>query len=485
MKREDFHPMDWAAHLRQSLVFDPMPTMLTLMLVTSHYYACNTHLCLDSSASHQSSSSSSSSWGFGGTNETSVIGFVFASLSATSRALQDLNVTSVRMFAEHHGKRCSSMIQTPWTGLWTLSSSSTGGSDESNSSSSLQDTGETGSSSSSSRPDMNKNNRAEDKKSEPGAEAISFTDGVLRVSMTDPFTVAYNAWTYIANGNDDYYYANDDAELLRSIDDQDSVIPAKKQAKPNSGEPKCKDESGKQILSPSFNASAIWTDVCILHGIGMAGVGFALLPSVFAPASLLACGSLCSSAWPLIHASALMFCLSLLGCCAIHHVLGMHSLALCTSIHMVPRCVVELDSFYLIICLTFKFHRIMAAFMDVCVGCPMPPIYMPGTAATGIAFGMGLLLLCVGQMAHHSNTWDTASFYMAHAWACGVAVFVLRHTVLRVAGGLVCWGHGEVLRSSVLTNSDGDNKQRVVVARRMSMQFDDGYHHGEGKTKEQ
>ena len=88
----------------------------------------------------------------------------------------------------------------------------------------------------------------------------------------------------------------------------------------------------------------------------------------------------------------------------------------------------------------------MAAFVDVCVGCPMPPVYMPGTAATGITFGIGLLLLCVGQMAHSvKDHWDTGTFYMAHAWACGVSVLVLRHTVLRAAACLVCLGHQEVL----------------------------------------
>jgi len=32
--------LDWASHLRQSLVFDPVPTFLTLMIVSSHFYSC-------------------------------------------------------------------------------------------------------------------------------------------------------------------------------------------------------------------------------------------------------------------------------------------------------------------------------------------------------------------------------------------------------------------------------------------------------------
>lgn len=84
---------------------------------------------------------------------------------------------------------------------------------------------------------------------------------------------------------------------------------------------------------------------------------------------------------------------------------GLPELAACTSMHLVAR--------------------LLAVFAEVAVACPLPPIYMPSTAATGMGFSLGLLLLCISQMGgaagHHHGT-----FYMHHMWAGLVAMFVAR-----------------------------------------------------------
>lgn len=166
----------------------------------------------------------------------------------------------------------------------------------------------------------------------------------------------------------------------------------------------------------------------------MGGVALALVPSVLAKGSLLACNAavpnIRASAWPLLNASVLLFCLSWLSCCLLlHRVLGMPKLALCASMHMVSRLV--------------------AAFANVATACPLPPIFMPATtAATGMGFAMGFVLLFVSQMVREED-FTSEEFYMHHAWACCVVVLLARHTVFRAAAALICWLQGAFLKNVV------------------------------------
>lgn len=132
-----------------------------------------------------------------------------------------------------------------------------------------------------------------------------------------------------------------------------------------------------------------------------------------------------SSAWPLLNSSVLMFCLSLVACCVIHEFdPSLRGLAFCTSMHLVAK--------------------ILASYVDVALRCPLPPIFMPDTAATGMGLALGMLLLCISQM-HVSPS----QFYMNHVWACFVAVLAARHVLFRAATWVLCWAQGAWLRESV------------------------------------
>ena len=340
----DFHPLDWASHLRQSLVFDPVPTVLTLMLVSSHYYACSYYQCpsaTDSIIINNASSFHHIPGLWWGANETSVLGLLFAGISTAAQSAREgkLSLTLTSSLG---------CIHTPLSLLKIGNNQVPEAADR-----------EKGprESESQQRPTYEDASEFDDDLLQPvrGEESgpISFADGVLRVSMTDPFTIAYNAWTYIANGNN-----VEDGTVVPLLKPEEEnthrvqlpdTLSSSRSTLPHISR-QCNDHAPNIASHPQFDAPTIWTDVCILHGIGICSVCFALLPSVFAPGAFLPCfaavphGSGCKSngsspAWPLIHAAVLMFCLSLLGCCAIHHVLHMHSLALCTAIHVVPRFV--------------------------------------------------------------------------------------------------------------------------------------------------
>ncbi len=96
------------------------------------------------------------------------------------------------------------------------------------------------------------------------------------------------------------------------------------------------------------------------------------------------------------------------------------TLALCTAMHSV-------------LC-------IMLAYAGMCAACPLPPIYMPATASSGIGLFVGLLLLCVSHM-HTPATrvlFDTENFYMCHSWASCAVLLCMRHTVFGAAVWLQC-----------------------------------------------
>lgn len=415
--RQDFHPLDWASHLRQSLAIDPVPTVLVLLVVASHYHACCSSGGVAESASVFGAAAIQ--------NETSVLGFVFASLSSATRIARSLNASEwmqhlLLYHPRHEGAPC---IDTPFKAMRRAKQQRHDDSP-----------GETEPRSSVESEEYSF--RDDNNVGEEPASPVSFSDGILRVSMTDPFTIAYNTWTYIANGG-----AEEDGEIVieQIQQEQPPVLPV------TSDSSKREDCTNKAQTASASSAHSVvveedmWAAVFALHAIGMGGVVFALLPSLFVQGHLLACNAgmvqqqscAIASAWPLLNSSALVFCLSLLSCCAIHYVLEMRALALCTAMHLVARS--------------------MAAYMDVCVGCPLPPVYMPSTAATGMALCMGVLLMCISQM-HPSGEgrWDTGSFYMNHAWACGVSVLVIRHTVFRSVAWLVGCAQAEFLREMVV-----------------------------------
>ena len=439
--RQDFHPLDWASHLRQSLVFDPVPTVLALLIVASHYHAC----CSNNSDAGSNPNSATPSFGASIQNETSVLGFLFGSLSSAARIVRSMNASEWCMGAaawhhhqtEHELSGSACIVDTPIKAMLRSRAKLKPREDDSpNNVIRKPETPITV---------LQSNGKEHQQGGEEQPSSVSFTDGVLRVSMADPFTIAYNTWSYISNGG-----AEESEEPYQIQKDEEPPRQTKKAALPASNDSKdCKNththESAKaeqRNVDEHDGADHVWVPVLALHAIGLGGVAFALAPSLFVQEHLLACNAgivatknrqwhTPSACWPLLNSSVLVFCLSLLSCCAIHYVLEMRALALCTAMHLVAR--------------------IMAAYMDVCMGCPLPPVYMPSTAATGMALCMGLLLMCISQFGNcGGGGWDTGTFYMNHAWACGVSVLVLRHTVFRGAVWMVGCAQAELLREMVM-----------------------------------
>ena len=220
---------------------------------------------------------------------------------------------------------------------------------------------------------------------------------ILGASMKDPFTLAYSAWEFFTAPSEQVRIQQPRRKTSASCE---WMLRRRRHRQQHElrGQDRARGE-------------AIWMDVCVMHAVGMLGVLFALLPSVVAGGPRLACNAAIpaanASAWPLLNCSALMFGLSWVVCSALQHAAGLPELALCACMHLVARLV--------------------AAFADVALSCPLPPIYMPGAAATGMGFALGLLLLCISQMhaASGGAAWSEG-FYMNHLWASCAAVFVVR-----------------------------------------------------------
>lgn len=196
------------------------------------------------------------------------------------------------------------------------------------------------------------------------------------------------------------------------------------------------DEAGENFRKDWILAA--WMDICTLHMVGMASLLLMLIPSI-ANQSMLACNAIPqvnASAWPVLNSGLCILGISWTWCCAMHFWLGLPRLALCTAMHSVAR--------------------IMLAYACTAVSCPLPPIFMPGAVASGMGVFVGVQLLCISHM-HSSRQevtgegkmqvqiFDTAEFYMNHAWACAVVLFGIRHLAFR---GVV-WMHGCFFRHAV------------------------------------
>jgi hypothetical protein len=332
--------MDWVAHLRQSLVFDPVPTFLTFLIVCAHLHAC----CLGDEANDTQTTP----------NNSSVVGSVFTVL------------------ARHNILR-RGCIETPFSGTKRASK----------------------------LPDPS------------GQPSPAFTDQILSAAMTDPMTMMYDAWSYL------------------SSTDSLNTGESNHQAPGQCGAPREGEEEDQRSVAPG----AVWTDICTMHLVGMAGLTIMLLPSIFNQ-SMLACNAIQgvkSSAWPVLNSSLCILGISWTWCCAMNFVLGLPRLALCTAMHSVGR--------------------IMLSYASTSISCPLPPIFMPGAVASGLGVFVGALLLCISHVhggavsnteesfkANGRMVFNTQEFYMNHAWACVCILMCMRHTVFRV--GMCMHGRG-------------------------------------------
>lgn len=394
----DLHPLDWASYLRRSLVLDPVPTTLTLLLVAAHYHAICTHSYRDQLP--------------GGVDPPlesfSAVGtFFHAGSILLLRSCSVFPLPVLCMKAGSHGSSGGTdhhpcVISTPWT----------------NQAQPLEHGAE--------KAHRAQHSPAEEcrvqQKGHPQPQKLAHD--VLQAAMHDPFTLAYDVWSYIAAPHEEQGAAEDERRL-------DGREDPPVQASEGTADP--------PSVHPQPHRHA-WLNTCILHAMGMAGVGLALIPSILSPASCLACSAGMPqhtsagrrSAWPVLHASVMMFCLSWMLCCAIHYMGGMPKLALCTAMHLVVR--------------------VVASFAGTVASCPLPPVASPPAASsTAMACALGLILLFVSQMAADGLvTFTSEEFYMHHAWACCVVAWAARHLILGPAAWVLCiWQRAALLAGDV------------------------------------
>lgn len=276
------HPLDWGSHLRQSLVFQPTPTFMTILLVSAHMHAC----C----------------HGDEGTTTTMHAGDKRSTITESFLS----SIFNFRLWSSHvyvrewiRGLRDPNVaIRTPF----------------------------------SERAAAEEVKARQEQKQEEGVEKkdanFPLADKIISAAMVDPITMLYDTWMYMS----------EDAERSDSedskIDDSDQPTKREGRQKQEEEEETCKTETLPRV-SPT---TVIWNDVCMLHAVGVCGIWCMMLPSIANP-SMLACNSafpaVKRSAWPIVNSSVLIMGISWTCCCILQFVLGMPTLALCTGMHSV------------------------------------------------------------------------------------------------------------------------------------------------------
>ena len=205
------HPLDWASYLHRHLVLEPVPTVLTLLVVAAHYHA----VCLFSSPPAAAANPATV------VNETSVTGYLFASMGLILRSCQVASCTAIR---------------TPF-----------------------------------SSPAQVPKRRNEDPPPPPQVEVV---DVIKTAALTDPFTLVYNAWTYIAAAEDP------------------PVVPLHGEQQQEEKET-CSDEKmSSGTTDPeqcNDNELSSWLHMCVVHEIGLVGMLCSLAPSPCVATSKLVC----------------------------------------------------------------------------------------------------------------------------------------------------------------------------------------------------
>lgn len=244
--------------------------------------------------------------------------------------------------------------------------------------------------------------------------------------MNDPFTMLYDVWEASFSSSSDII--SDPHSSTTKLDARAATEDARSRATSSGGDEHQRDREGALNMEAMHQAElawarSVWSNVCIMHAVAFLGIAFMLLPSIFYP-SLLPCNAMSgmrATGWPVLNSCGAVTCISLMFCGVLHSVMGLHQLALCTSMHSAVR--------------------IMIAYANSAHACPMPPILMPHAFASGIGCVLGILLLGITQMHQASSVaWHgdvlhsgfvPGEFYMHHAWGCGIALLVLRHTAFR------------------------------------------------------
>lgn len=338
------HPLDWACYLRQFLVSDSVPTFLTLLLVSAHFYSCCEPEIRQASVPSGENASA-----------TSFTGAVFQGVADLVQA----------------SSQCS--IRTPLHYSW----------------------GSRG-------PNQTAGGSRQDEGQQQATRDLK--DAILSAAMTDPMSMLFDMVWYLSAA--DIQIPAKTGNVL-----EDEANPQENAScHSNSSEPH-EQESG--TFSESSQES-MWSIVCAVHFVGLTAIAIPLIPSIF-KTSMLQCNSLSRevnmTVWPVLNSCVLVVGLSLVSCCVLHYVAGMHELALLVSMH--SSC------------------QIVVAYMCMCSSCPLPPVFMPSLAASGMGAGIAVLLLVVAHAQSLASCKE--DFYMLHAWACCVGLLVMRHTLFRAA----------------------------------------------------
>lgn len=402
----DVHPLDWTFYLHQALVMDPVPTVLTLLIVTSHFYGCCSVDTLEKSHAVHSH------------HATSVLDALFGSLPSffSSGASSDDSKSS-------SAQSWFGSLADSWTTLWVkhcairtpVSSRSKNKSNQR-----VNVGGESGSFCKSTAENLNVQDNLDESRTLDVKDSQSIKDSIISVAMTDPISMMYDMWFYLSASDAEIADASPDANTYSGFTQTENT--SQESASDNHAAPEMDAGEDDGILHSGHNLhinSDVWMDICIMHAICMAGMAVALFPSILKPSGL---ASSCMprvkmSAWPVLNSCVMVTGMSLIMCCALQYLLGMAELALCLSMH--STC------------------RILASYASTCMRCPLPPVFMPTVAASGMGMCIGLLMLFVSQMMRSSASEHvivtSESFYMCHAWACCVALLGARHTVFRLS----------------------------------------------------
>ena len=235
------HPLDWTGYLRQSLVLSSTPVALTLLVLAAHCHAC---------CHHHSQRSFSAVVG----NETSVLGTVFA---GASWVFLGANTTA------SNGVSC---IPTPWHPH--QSDRQVAGQPF------MQEEGEAEYAA-----------EAEQQTETDTASVFAERNLVLHPAtfLQDPFTIAYSAWEYMS-GTPEAIQVQEKPQPLSSSSSCEWM--KKMRQRQHQQHRQAQQDT---VASADSASIAIWTDICLMHAVGMLGVVCALLPSVFVSSGLLAC----------------------------------------------------------------------------------------------------------------------------------------------------------------------------------------------------
>lgn len=258
------HPLDWAAYLRHSLVFEPVPAFLTLLLLAAHYHAsCTTLSSVGGHADGQSTFQKPV------VNESSATGYLFASISLSLSGFARGGLWCIETPLHHAAVRGFGRCTHEETVEQPGGSPSRGRVRSGNA-------------------DQDGNAPPHPDENAPAADdEPPFTltpEGILRVSMKDPFTIAYGAWSYLSaqreqpDNHERQQMKGSDARGAGSSSDEDER--SRRSCAWNG-------EGSSGVAEDGLQST--WIHICVVHAIGAAGVAFALIPSIFARSSLLAC----------------------------------------------------------------------------------------------------------------------------------------------------------------------------------------------------